>query len=118
MSSAPRGAPSSWNWTPTTPTSSDALAVTAIVPETPDPEVGKVIATVGGVLSLKTVTVTGSEGYQMPSASSAMARRVWDPLLAVFVSQGTEYGAVVSAAPRSTPSRRNWTRWTRTPSGL
>src|SRR5437667_1280765 len=118
MSHAPRGAPSSRNRTPTTPTLSEALAVTAIVPETPELEVGKVIDTVGGVLSLKTVTVTGSEGYQTPSASSAMARSVWDPLAAVFVSQGTEYGAEVSASPRSAPSRRNCTRCTRTPSGL
>jgi hypothetical protein len=40
------------NWTPTTPVSSDALAVTGIVPQTVAPDAGEVIATVGGVVSL------------------------------------------------------------------
>src|SRR4249920_3770695 len=46
--SVPNVAPSTNNWTPTTPTSSLADAVTLIVP-TADPAVGEEIATVGGV---------------------------------------------------------------------
>ena len=65
MSSAPRLSPSSLNWTPTTPTLSEALAVTVMVPETVEPDEGDVMLTVGGVVSgggpLDTVTVTGSE---------------------------------------------------------
>src|SRR5438876_1092487 len=51
VASAPRFAPSSWNWTPTTPTLSDALAETVIVPETVEPDVGLVMESVGGVVS-------------------------------------------------------------------
>jgi hypothetical protein len=68
VSSAPRLEPSSLNCTPTTPTLSEALAVTLVVPETVAPEAGAVILTVGGVVSggggggaLDTVTVTGDE---------------------------------------------------------
>jgi hypothetical protein len=55
MSSAPRLAPLALNCTPTTPTLSEASAVTVIVPETVAPSVGEVIATVGGVVSVSTV---------------------------------------------------------------
>ena len=61
---------------------------------------------------MKTVNVTGSEGHQMPSTSSATALKVWDPLLAGNVFHATEYGAVASADPRLLPSSWNWTRWT------
>src|SRR5207244_11299480 len=50
VSSVPRFAPSSSNCTPATPTSSDALAVTEVVPETVAPAAGAVSATVGGVV--------------------------------------------------------------------
>jgi hypothetical protein len=79
---------------------------------TVDPEIGKEIATFGGMWSLKTVNVTGLEGYQTPRRSSATALKVWDPLLVGDVFQGTEYGAVVSADPRLLPSSWNCTRWT------
>src|SRR5436309_13424779 len=49
--SAPRLAPSSLNWTPTTPTLSVALAETVTVPETVETAAGAVIETVGGVVS-------------------------------------------------------------------
>src|SRR6266853_2528230 len=59
------------NCTPTTPTLSEALAVTVPVPFTVAPSFGAVILTVGGVVSpegggggggaLETVTVTGAE---------------------------------------------------------
>src|SRR6185312_10361343 len=51
VTSEPRFPPSSLNWTPVTPTSSVADAVTATVPPTTAPEVGAVIATDGGVVS-------------------------------------------------------------------
>ena len=51
MTSAPRLTLSSLNWTPTTPTLSEAVAATAIVPTTVVPEIGAVTATVGGVVS-------------------------------------------------------------------
>src|SRR3954451_2273441 len=52
LNSAPRFAPSSLNCTPTTPTLSAAVAVSATdVPETVDPEAGAVSAAVGGVVS-------------------------------------------------------------------
>ncbi len=49
--SAPRSPPSSLNWTPATPTSSVAVAVTVTVPETVAPVEGDVIDTTGGVES-------------------------------------------------------------------
>src|SRR2546422_10345793 len=49
--SAPRLAPSSLNWTPTTPTLSVAVAETVIVPAMVAPADGAVSATVGGVVS-------------------------------------------------------------------
>src|SRR6185436_9888048 len=52
VSSAPRLAPSSLNWTPTTPMLSEAVAETArVVPDTVAPLAGAVIATVGSVVS-------------------------------------------------------------------
>jgi hypothetical protein len=41
-----------WNWTPATPTLSEASAVTVIVPETVAPDAGDVMLTVGAVVSL------------------------------------------------------------------
>ena len=52
VSSVPRFAPSSLNWTPTTPMLSLAVAESVVVePETVAPEVGAVSATVGEVVS-------------------------------------------------------------------
>src|SRR5205809_44567 len=61
VASTPRLAPSSLNCTPTTPTLSEALAVTVTLPATVAPAVGAVIETVGRVLS--------------PAATSATTRR-------------------------------------------
>src|SRR4029077_1585009 len=69
-------------------------------------------ANTGGVVSLgafDTVTVRPAEGAEFPAASRAMADRVWLPLLAPVVFHDTEYGAVVSSAPRLTPSSLNCT---------
>src|SRR2546422_965629 len=71
VSSAPAFTPSNWNCTPTTPTLSEALAVTLIVPETVAPETGEVMLTVGDVVSFDTVTVTGAEVVRLPAASRA-----------------------------------------------
>src|SRR2546428_48641 len=51
VSSAPRFTPSSWNWTPTTPTLSLAVAVTVVEPVTVAPATGAVTETVGGTPS-------------------------------------------------------------------
>ena len=51
MSSLSKLMPLYWNWTPATPTLSEASAVTVIVPETVAPDAGDVILTVGGVVS-------------------------------------------------------------------
>ena len=86
VSSAPRFAPSSLNWTPTTPTLSDAVADTArVVPDTVAPPAGAVTDTVGGVVSLLTVTVTPADVVVFPAASRATAVSVWLPLVAVVV---------------------------------
>ena len=47
VSSVPRFTPSNLNCTPATPTLSEAVAVTEVVPETVAPEVGAVMETVG-----------------------------------------------------------------------
>src|SRR6266516_3901142 len=69
--------------------------------------------TVGGVVSgggaLDTVTVTGAEVVRLPAASRATALIVCEPLLAVAVFQETEYGALVSSAPKFAPSILNCT---------
>src|SRR5918996_4267436 len=91
--SVPSGCPSTKNSTAVTPTLSVALALTMTVPDTSAPLAGSVIATLGGVVSdavLDTVTVTGAEVVRLPAASRATAVRVWEPLLAVAVFQGTE----------------------------
>ncbi len=51
MSSAPRFAPSSLNWTPATPTLSEASAVIETIPVTCAPAAGAVRATAGFVVS-------------------------------------------------------------------
>jgi hypothetical protein len=73
------------------------------------PLVGVKLVIVGG---LETVTVTVSEVQRRFRPSRATAVKVCDPLLAVLVSQGTEYGFEVTSAPRLAPSSLNWTPWT------
>src|SRR5206468_1245799 len=51
VASTPRLAPSSLNCTPPTPTLSEAVAVTLVVPLTVAPLAGDVMVTVGGVVS-------------------------------------------------------------------
>src|SRR5205807_1799558 len=73
-SSTPRLAPSSRNCTPTTPTSSEALAVTLVVPPTVAPETGEVMLTVGGVVSGGAWVVALAEldcAERLPAATEA-----------------------------------------------
>src|SRR5688572_13206148 len=105
--------PSRKNCTPATAVSSSALALTVIVPDTVSPEAGELMLTVGGVLSLATVTVTGAEVVRLPAASRATAVRVCEPLVVVLVFHGAEYGAVVTSVP-ALPSRKNCTPTTAT----
>jgi hypothetical protein len=74
VSSAPRAAPSSRNWTPTTPMLSEAVAETVTVPDTVAPPAGALIATLGALLS--TVTLTALLVVVFPAASRATAVRV------------------------------------------
>src|SRR2546426_3723834 len=90
VSSTPRAAPSSWNWTPTTPTLSDALAETVTEPVTVAPEAGEVMATVGATVS-DTVTVTEAEVPVLLAASRAIALKVWAPGAEAAVSQFTDH---------------------------
>src|SRR5687768_17289260 len=50
-----------------------------------------------------------AEVVELPAASRAVAVNTWEPLAAVAVFHGSEYGAVVSSAPRLTPSSLNCT---------
>jgi len=90
VNSAPRFVPSSLNCTPTTALSSVAFAETVTVAETLDPAAGAVMATVGGVVSLSTVTVTTVVVPVFPAASLATAVSVCDPFATVFESHVME----------------------------
>src|SRR5437660_1467507 len=92
----------------------DALLVIVVVPETVAPLAGAVMLTVGGVVSLKTVTVTAADVVVFPAASRATAVSVCDALVAVLVSHATAYGAAVSSVPRFAPSILNCTPTTPT----
>ena len=85
------------------------------VPLTVAPDAGNVMFTDGGVVSLDTVTVTGSDVQSIPRMSRATAVNVCEPLLAAVVFHATEYGAVVSSPPRLLPSTRNRTPATVSP---
>src|SRR5215831_6474078 len=76
-SSAPRLTPFNLNCTPTTPTSSEAFAVTLTVPETFP--TGAVIFTVGACVSLFTLTITLADVVVLPAASRATALNVSGP---------------------------------------
>src|SRR5204862_2589 len=82
VSSAPRFAPSNWNWTPITATLSDAVAETVrLAPATVAPLAGAVIDTVGGVPStLFTVTLTAADVVELPAASRATAVSMRSPM--------------------------------------
>src|SRR5688572_27227255 len=76
VSSVPAFAPSTLNWTPTTRTLSDALALSVTVPDTVAPLAGAVSATDGACVSplppLLTVTVRIADVVTLPAASRAM----------------------------------------------
>jgi hypothetical protein len=112
--SAPSGAPSSRKRTPTTPTLSLAVADTVTVPDTVAPATGAVIETVGGVLSLKSVTLTAALVVWFPAASRATAVREWAAFVADPVFHDVANGAVVTSAPSGAPSKRKPTATTPT----
>ena len=68
VSSAPRFAPSSMNWTPATPTLSEAVALTVMVAETVAPAAGLVTDTAGAVPS-RVVNVASADIARLPLAS-------------------------------------------------
>ncbi len=75
MSSGPRLAPSSLNWTPATPTLSDAVALTVTVPARFAPAAGAVRFTVGLVVSgiAGVVALAAADGAELlPVASKAL----------------------------------------------
>ena len=92
MSSVPSGLPSSRNWTPTTPRSSLAVALTATPPETVAPPAGALIATCGGVVSCG----GGADVVKLHVSGAASAM----PSAARI--------AVVSVATYVVPSARGW----------
>ena len=63
---------------------------------------------------LATVTVTVVDSVWLPAASRATAVMVCEPSLTEAVSQGIEYGALVSSAPKLTLSILNCTPTTPT----
>src|SRR5438309_1882761 len=91
--------PSSWNWTPRTPSVSEAEAVTVTVALTEALAAGAVMATVGGVLS--TVTATAAEVVVLPAASRATASDNVGVAGVKFLADGAQIGAEVTAAPYS-----------------
>src|SRR5439155_9130477 len=106
--------PSSRNWTPTTPTLSEAPAATVTGPLTVAPAAGAVTVTAGGVVSFDTVTVAAAEVVLFPATSRATAVSLWLPLPTAVLSQVTENGEVVSSAPSGVPSNWNCTPTTPT----
>ena len=64
--------------------------------------------------TFETVTLTGAEVVVFGAASRARAVSVWAPFAVAVVSHETEYGDVVSSAPRLFPSSRNCTPTTPT----
>src|SRR5258708_7076427 len=104
VTSAPRFAPSSLNCTPTTPTLSDALAPTVVVPDTVAPAAGAVMLTVGGVVSLKTVTVAAAAVAVLPAPSRATAVTVCGPLLARVPFPSPHDGPCTLQRPVSCPA--------------
>src|SRR5260221_10449981 len=92
VSSTPRLLPSTRNCTPATPTLSDAVALTVVVPDTVAPFAGELMLTLGAVVSVfDTVTVTADDVFRLPAASRAIAVSVCDPFPTVVVFQETQY---------------------------
>jgi hypothetical protein len=72
------------------------------------------LLTVPGGGPLLTVTLTAAEIVVLAAASLAEAVKLWAALVAVVLSQMIAKGAVVSSAPRLTPSSLNCTPTTPT----
>src|SRR5205807_361174 len=95
--------------TPATVPLSVAVALTVIVPATVAPELGAVMETAGGVVSLKTVTVTAAVVAWLPAADRTSVVKGRGAVVGVVVFNGTAYGAAVASPPRLRPSRLNCT---------
>src|SRR5919106_340976 len=93
--------------TPTTPTVSEAVAVTGVVLETVAPEPGAVMLTTGGVGSMVTLRAP-EERETLPAASVAVAVMLWEPLLSVLVVM-LYAPPVAETLPTSTPSLKRRT---------
>ncbi len=121
VSSAPRFAPSSRNWTPDTPTLSDAEAETVTaVPRTVAPAAGAVTETVGGVASEPLVTlrekvvvrdrdaaVPVTVIVEVPTGVDAVVVRV-----RVVVQAGLQpVGENAAVVPAGNPEAANDTGW-------
>ena len=105
VSSAPRLAPSSRNWTPATPTLSLALAVTDHRAAHLALAAGAVIATVGGVVSRAAVVVAvtvGRRRRQVPAASSARTAYLY----VVAGARPESWYEVVLEVPTCVPLRK------------
>jgi hypothetical protein len=93
----------------------EAVAATVIVPETVAPATGEMIATVSAALPvLLTVMDTAALVALFPEVSVATAVKLCWPLVSVVVFKDCEYGAAVTAAPRTKPSTWNCTLATAT----
>src|SRR5207245_986609 len=68
------------------------------------PAAGAVRDTVGGVVSLLTVTVTAADVVELPAASRATAASVWVPLVPVVVVHETAQRAAGPSPPWFAPS--------------
>jgi hypothetical protein len=107
VSSAPKLAPSSLNWTPTNKLLSEALALTVVEPDTVPPSAGAVITTTGAVLS--TVILAVPDVVILPALSIAVAVIAWLPSLKPVVSRLIVYGAAGCTEPKLEPSTKNCT---------
>ena len=112
VTAGPALMPSTMNWTLVA--FPDALAVTAIVPETVAPETGEVMDTLGGVgagggVALLTLTDTAVLMAVFPCAVQATAVSKWLLLESVVVLSDRLKGALVTAVPTGLLSTMNCT---------
>src|SRR5439155_23757360 len=88
-----------------------------MVPETVEPDDGDVMLTVGGEVSLKTVTVTVPEVVVFPAASRARPGRGGGAVPGAVGVQGGGEGEPVSSAPGLGAAGLHWAPATATLAG-
>src|SRR5438552_7231009 len=109
VTSAPRLAPSSLNWTPTTPTLSVALAETVTVPATGEPAAGAVTVTDGGVVSAGGRTPTPATLLlPVPVLKRACTAPDWRSNLTILAVPALDAQKVPSPTRSSPPQRLNY----------